>query len=227
MTTKLTLLLAVLVAGCAPGTALVPSGSGAAPGGSTPQKTLIISNRGEPPTLAQRSLVTQGSSLGIPGRFFNATLDVSDVFENNHPQLVEALPEFNTDTWRLFPDGRMETRYTLRSNLTWHDGAPLTPEDFAFALRVYQAPELGSSTIRPIPQMDEIVAQDARTFTIRWKQPYVDAAALGTGTGGGSSGFQALPRHLLEEDFRTMDAVAFTGHPFWTCLLYTSDAADE
>ena len=27
--------------------------------------------------------------------------------------------------------------------------------------------------------MDEIVVQDARTFTIRWKQSYVDAGALG------------------------------------------------
>ncbi len=169
----------------------------------------MISNRGEPPTLAARSLITQGSSLGIPPRFFNATLDLYDIREQSHPQLAEALPQFDTDTWRLFPDGRMETRYTLRPNLTWHDGTPLAPEDFAFALRVYQTPELGSASTLPIPQMDDIVAEDARTLVIRWKQPYVDAGAL-------SNSFQALPRHLLEDDFKTMDPVAFTGHPFWT-----------
>src|SRR5205814_10328205 len=158
---------------------------------------------------AARSLVTPGSSAASPARFFNATLDLPDVHESVYPQLAEALPQFDTDTWRIFPDGRMETRYTLRPNLTWHDGAPLTPEDFAFALRVYKTPELGSANTRPIPQMDEIVVQDARTFVIRWKQPYVDAAGM-------HISFQALPRHLLEEDFKTMDAVAFTGHPFWT-----------
>ena len=208
-------IVAVVVVGCSPQAAAPESGSRAAPGASAPQRTLIISQRGEPPTLAARSLVTQGSSLNVPPRFFNATLDMYDIQQNPHPQLVEALPEFNTDSWRLFPDGRMETRYTLRPNLTWHDGVPLLPEDFAFALRVYHTPELGSSSIRPIPQMDSIEILDVRTFVIRWKQPFVEAGVL-AGNSTGSSGFQALPRHILEDAFQTMDAVAFTGHPFWT-----------
>jgi len=201
--------MAFVVVGCAPGTASLQTESGANRSPSAPQRTLLISNRGEPPTLAARSLVTQGSSLGIPTRFFNATLDMYDVHQNSHPQLAEALPQFNTDTWRLFPDGRMETSYTLKPNLTWHDGTPLLPEDFAFALRVYKTPELGSASIRPVLQMDEIVVQDARTFAVRWKEPFVEAGTL-------SNTFQALPRHVLEEDFKTMDAVAFTGHAFWT-----------
>jgi peptide/nickel transport system substrate-binding protein len=205
----LLLLVSVLLVGCAQGGTSAGHGSGGATGASAPQKTLVISNRGEPPTLATRSLVSQGSSLGIPGRFFNANLDLKDVHENPVPQLAEALPEFNTDTWRVFPDGRMETRFTLRPNLTWHDGTALTPEDFAFALRVYRTPELGSSSISPMPQIDEIVAQDNHTFTIRYKQPHVEAAALGTT-------FQALPRHILEEDFTTMEAAAFIGHAFWS-----------
>jgi peptide/nickel transport system substrate-binding protein len=207
----LSLLMVVAVVGCAPGRPPTESGTGGgtAPSAPTPPKTLVIAQRGEPPTLAARSLVTQGSGLLIPDRFFNATLDVWDMNQVAHPQLAEALPELNSDTWRLFPDGRMETRYTLRPNLTWHDGTPLTSEDFAFALRVFRAPELGSASRRPIPQMDEIVVQDARSFVIRWKAPYVDAAQM-------HISFQALPRHLLEEDFNRMDAAAFTGHPFWT-----------
>src|SRR5438552_1268561 len=201
--------MALVVMGCAPATAPGQPGSSTAPKASAPQKTLVIAQRGEPPTLAARSLVTQGSGLLIPDRFFNATLDVWDMNQESHPQLAEALPELNTDTWRLFPDGRMETRYTLRPNLTWHDGAPLTSDDFVFGLRVYKTPELGSANTRPIPQMDDIVVQDARTFTIRWKQPYVDAAGM-------HISFQALPRHLLEDDLAKMDAVAFTGHSFWT-----------
>ncbi len=209
VTTLLSLSIALVVVGCAPGTAPGQTGPGSAPSAPAPQKTLVIAQRGEPPTLAARSLVTQGTGLLIPDRFFNATLDVWDMNQVSHPQLAEALPELNTDTWRLFPDGRMETRYTLRPNLTWHDGAPLTSEDFAFALRVYKTPELGSSSTRPIPHMDEIVVQDARNFAIRWKQPYVDAAGM-------HISFQALPRHLLEEDLKAMDPVAFTGHPYWT-----------
>src|SRR5262245_36533465 len=127
----------VLAVGCAPSRTPAESGaSGPAQGTPAPQKTLVIAQRGEPPTLAARSLVTQGSGLLIPDRFFNATLDIWDLNQVSRPQLVEALPELNTDTWRLFPDGRMETSYTLRPNLTWHDGTPLTSDDFVFGLRV-------------------------------------------------------------------------------------------
>jgi peptide/nickel transport system substrate-binding protein len=208
-TAVLALSMAVFVVGCAPGASPGQSASGGASRATGPQKLLVIANRGEPTSLAARSLVTAGSSVGIPPRFFNATLDLNDVRENSHPQLAEALPQFGTDSWQVFPDGRMETRYTLRPNLSWHDGKPLHPDDFAFALRLYKVPELGSSSITPVPQMDEIVAHDERSFAIRWRLPYVDAAAL-------VNTFQALPRHILEDDLQSMDSIAFTGHSFWT-----------
>lgn len=209
LTMKLLLLMAFVVMGCAPVGAPSQPGTGAAPGAAAPQKILHIINRGEPPSLAAKSLVQGGSALGIPPRFFNTTFDIVDVREIRHPHLAEALPQLNTDTWRIFPDGRMETRYILKPNLAWHDGTPLHAEDFVFAHRVYKTPELGSATTRPMAQMQEIFAPDARTVVIRWSEPFAEAAELGTT-------FQGLPRHLLEEDFRTMDSVAFTGHPFWT-----------
>ena len=45
------------------------------------------------------------------------------------PYLATALPQLETDTWRVLPDGRMETTFVLRPGLTWHDGEPLTAED--------------------------------------------------------------------------------------------------
>jgi ABC-type transport system substrate-binding protein len=70
-------------------------------------------------------------------------LVLNDDRESPTPYLAEALPTANTDTWRILPDGRMETIYRLRPSLTWHDGAPLTAADFVFAWRVYATPELG------------------------------------------------------------------------------------
>jgi peptide/nickel transport system substrate-binding protein len=202
------LLLSLVLAACAaPGTS-TPTDDAARPGGAA-QRVLAIANFGEPPQLAVKSLVTQGGALGIPSRFFNATFDIVDTREVTHPLIVEALPELNTESWKLKPDGTMETRYTLKPNLTWHDGTPLHAEDFVFAFRVYKTPELGQATSRPIGQMEEVLALDARTILIRWNQPYAEAHTLGVG-------FQGLPRHLLEEDFRSMDAVGFTNHPFWT-----------
>jgi peptide/nickel transport system substrate-binding protein len=70
----------------------------------------------------------------------------------------------------------METTYHLKPNLTWHDGAPLSAEDFVFAWKVYSTPEFGVATSPPIGLMEEVVAPDARTLLIRWRQPYPDAA---------------------------------------------------
>jgi peptide/nickel transport system substrate-binding protein len=57
--------------------------------------------------------------------------------------------------------------------------------------------------------MEEVRAPDDRTLVIRWKQPYGDAVDLGPD-------FQALPRHVLQDDFAQQDPVAFSGNSFWT-----------
>jgi peptide/nickel transport system substrate-binding protein len=173
-----------------------------------PQRTVAIAVRGEPPSLAIRSVTPFTNALRVPLTLFNATLDWTDERETPFAYLAEALPQVNTESWRVFPDGRMETTYRLKPNLTWHDGAPLSADDFVFAWTVYATPQLGVAASPPVSLMDEVVAADPRTVVIRWRQPYAEAAML-------QDTFQALPRHLLQESFQTLDAVAFTSVPFW------------
>ncbi len=165
--------------------------------------------RAEPPTLASKPLQGISGSLTPPLRLFNATLDFLDENESPHAYLADALPQLNADTWRVFPDGRMETTHRLRPNLTWHDGTTLSADDFVFGWRVYASPELGNSGSVPISEMEEVVARDASTVVIRWRRPYPDAARM-------DQTFQALPRHLLEQPFQTLDALGFSNPPFWT-----------
>ena len=40
--------------------------------------------------------------------------------------------------------------------MTWHDGAPLTAEDFAFAWRVYRDPDFGYADSAPLAQIEEV-----------------------------------------------------------------------
>jgi len=164
------------------------------------------------PSLAAKPLVGFSGSLDPPVRLFNGMLDYVDENAVPHPYLVEALPKLNTDTWRVFADGRMETVHRLRPNLRWPDGTALTAEDFAFALRVYAKPELGVAGTKPINLMESVAAPDFRTVVIKWRQPFPDADRM-------DSGFQALPRHVLEADFQSVaegDAQGFINHPFWT-----------
>jgi peptide/nickel transport system substrate-binding protein len=106
----------------------------------------------------------------------------------------------------------METTYKLRPGLAWHDGQPLTAEDFVFAWRVYRSDLPFSS--RPQDKMGNVAAPDPRTLTIRWSSLEVTAGRLETE-------FEPLPSHLLSESFQafaegSMTTEAFLGNPFWT-----------
>jgi peptide/nickel transport system substrate-binding protein len=211
----LTLAAAIALLACAPtgGAPRQGSSTDARPEATAPQKTLVVAMRGEPPSVASKPLVPFSMALYPPLFLFNASLDYRDEREVPHPYLAEALPQLNTDTWRVFPDGRMETTYRLRPNLTWHDGAKLSAEDFVFAWRIYATPQLGATNSPPIGLMAEVTAPDDRTVVIRWRQLYPDAAVMADGW---LIGFQSLPRHILQEPFRDLDPFAFSGLPFWT-----------
>jgi peptide/nickel transport system substrate-binding protein len=144
---------------------------------------------------------------------FNAFLDLYDDQARPVPYLAEALPVLNTDSWTVFPDGRMETRYRLKPNLVWHDGTPLTAHDFVFAYDV-SAPSNGfRSAAVPYNLMQELVASDDRSFAIRWKSLYPDAAVLHLGDV--KFGLPPLPRHILETPY-SQGVEAFQGHPYWS-----------
>jgi peptide/nickel transport system substrate-binding protein len=147
-------------------------------------------------------------------RLFNAQLALSDSQGMPRPYMAEALPQLNTDSWRVFPDGRMETTYRLRPGLAWHDGQPLRAEDFVFAYRVYTG-GLGVFSSSPQDQMEAITAPDPRTLVIRWHSPYADAAALIQGD------LEPLPQHLLEGPFAAVEQDpatrdTFVTDPYWT-----------
>jgi peptide/nickel transport system substrate-binding protein len=134
------------------------------------------------------------------------------------PELLASLPALNTESWQVFPDGTMQTTYTLRPNLTWHDGQPLSPNDFVFAWRVFATRELGQTSQQPIPSISEVSAVDQLHFTIRWNQLYPDAETLSLY----GRQFPPLPQHLLGATFdqlATTGPEAFLNHPYWSTQI--------
>ncbi len=186
------------------GVSRAPSGAPAAE-----PRTLVVAVRSEANSAAAR-LFGAASFNATPSSLFNAGLALVNQRQEASPYLSEALPQLDTDTWRVFPDGRMETTYRLKPSLTWHDGTPLTAEDFAFAWQVYATPQLGSAGSAPINQMDGVEARGPRTVVIQWRRTYPGAGALE------DRDFQALPKHLLEEPFRRLSPDMFASLPFWT-----------
>ncbi|MBM2811926.1 MAG: hypothetical protein HW416_2685 [Chloroflexi bacterium] len=183
------------------------------------RRTLVISVRVEPQTIAAKSLQQAGVTLETSRRLFNAGVALLDSKGGWHPYLVEAIPALDTASWQVEPDGRMVTTFRLRSNVIWHDGTPLSAEDFVFAYQVYATPDLGQSRSTPMSVMADVVATGDRTFEVRWLRPYAQADVVGAGSGGGGE-FGPLPRHLLADSFRDASGSgafdAFAGHPYWT-----------
>jgi peptide/nickel transport system substrate-binding protein len=212
------LLLFVALAACAPAapkTGQSGGGQASAPAQSAASnRPLNMAVRYEVNDLAPKR--TGGASSTWTKRAFNASLALIDNESQTRPYLAEALPQLNTDTWKVNGDGTMETLYRLKPNLTWHDGQPLAADDFVFANQVYTARGLGGTfTSTPQDQIDEVQAPDGRTIVIRWKSLYPQAGALVSGL------LEPLPRHILEGPFAnvaTDPAVldAFLAVPFWT-----------
>lgn len=199
------LVLAALVAGCA-APAATPASQGEPQTSAPPSRTLVLIRRAEPTSSAGKGIPFTESDSRIT--YFDAGLTYIGDQDTAYPYLAAELPRLNTDTWKVMPDGRMETLYRLKPGAVWHDGAPLSAEDFAFAGRVYATTEFGWSRSDPMGQIEEVRAADAATVVIRWRRPFPDADRVT------ASGLPPLPRHILNEPFERAPE-AFQNLDFW------------
>jgi len=127
------------------------------------------------------------------------------------PQLAEAVPSVDNGLWRVLPDGRMETTWRIREGARWHDGAPLTAQDLLFSAQVGQDRELPEFGNVAYASVQVVEALDARTVSVTWKAPYIDADLMF----GTRQYATPLPRHLLEKPFMENKA-GFTQLTYWS-----------
>jgi peptide/nickel transport system substrate-binding protein len=176
-----------------------------------PLRTMVGALRLEPTSLALRPPRETFSNVDHL-RLFNADIANIDDQSVPRPYLVEALPQLDTDSWRVLPDGRMQTTYHLRPNLLWHDGTPLSAEDFVFSWRVYANPDVGLWRQPPFDAIEQVQAADPRTLVLSWKRLYPDAPHMA----GRDRNLPALPRHLLEAPFAAEPLDAFLALSYWS-----------
>lgn len=203
------ILVALIVTSCATPTSRNVAQDPTAGEPSQPARALRVVIRAEPGSLAGTIFLATGITTATARRMFNAGLALEDGDSEERPYLAERLPQLNTGSWRVDPDGAMETTYLLRPNLTWHDGSQLTADDFAFAHGVYRDPAFGISRSPPRSLIEEVRAVDARTLVIRWARPYPEAGELGY------TAFAPLPRHIIEPLYQ-VERDNLPNHPYWT-----------
>jgi len=126
------------------------------------------------------------------------------------PRLAEAVPSIENGLWKVFPDGRMETTWKIRSNARWHDGTAFTTEDLVFTAKLGQDRDLIALGHRGYQFMDSIEALDAQTLVVKWRRPFIGADTMFSSEFG-----IPLPKHLLERIY-VEEKAAFDQQPFWT-----------
>jgi peptide/nickel transport system substrate-binding protein len=137
----------------------------------------------------------------------NAALTIEDDRGVLQPRLAEAVPAIDNGLWIVFPDGRMETTWKIRPGAQWHDGTPLTSDDFIFSSQVRRDRDLPELRAKEWGSVESVEAPDPTTVVVTWREPAITADALFS--------VPALPRHLLERPY-TEDKGRFRDLAYWS-----------
>jgi peptide/nickel transport system substrate-binding protein len=200
----------MIVVGCSAAPS-APTERAAAAGPAGAPKQITVAIRSEPPALYSR-LVGQGSALpGLDALEDLVQAGLVTVGEGGiaRPQLAEQIPSVENGLWQVFPDGRMETRWTIRAGVQWHDGTPFTIGDLLFSADIARDPELANFADAAYGFLERLEALDDRTLIAHWRRPYIAADMLFWRRSG-----NPLPRHLLERTYLENKA-AFLLQPYW------------
>jgi peptide/nickel transport system substrate-binding protein len=198
---------ALLLAACAPAG---PEAASTASAPSPPRVTRTLrmgskleSNKGI------AVFTTQNANQLEVAWMFHQGLSAYDAQGNLEGRVARKVPSVADGDWRVNADGTMELTWKLRPNVKWHDGAPLTADDFAFGIQIVKDPEVPLQRWSGINLVTGVTAPDAETLVVRWAQPYFGATDARPDT------VPAVPRHILGDLYAQGDKAAFTNSPYW------------
>lgn len=106
------------------------------------------------------------------------------------PVLVTELP--SSENGGISDDGKTIT-FTLRDDIVWSDGTPITSEDFVFTYNMYMDSANTVASQSPYDEMESVTAPDERTVVVTFKDVFAPwAATLWKGI---------LPKHILQAEY--------------------------
>lgn len=115
---------------------------------------------------------------------YDKLLSPSPYVTDPQPWLAEEVRAIDPSTWEV----------TLRDDVTWHDGEPLTADDVAFTFTYYEQAESSRHThhVNEIPDIDSVEVVDDETvrFTCAFPCPELGTITL--------ADLPVLPRHIWE-----------------------------
>ncbi|AFY72895.1 ABC-type dipeptide transport system, periplasmic component [Synechococcus sp. PCC 7502] len=140
-------------------------------------------------------LTTDATSSGVLGYIFSSLLKTNGLTAELEPELAES--------WAVAPNG-LEVTFTLRDNLKWSDGQPLTVDDVVFTFNLIFDERIPTSSRdvlrvgkkRELPKLEKL---DARRIKFTISEPFAPFVRYMGGT-------SILPKHILEKTLQENDA---------------------
>jgi len=189
---------ALVATACAP--TIGPESSASSPASSVIQpitrKVVTFADGYEPKAITETFVPGHQSSGNNVKLIVQDALVSNPQFQVYEPQLATELPSLDKSTWKLNPDGTVETIWRLRPNVKWHDGQPFTADDLVFTFQVSRDTSVAGVAVTPTDRLiDSVSASDPLTFVMHWNAPYAVADRTSVG--------DILPKHLLADLYQT------------------------
>jgi peptide/nickel transport system substrate-binding protein len=200
----------VLIVACAPAPAPERSSRpvDGARASQTP-KVITVAINEDPPSFWEVAVGGGGNGGGralLPA--VNQFLAVVGADGTAHPRLLSELPSLERGTWRVAPDGSMETVWRIRPDVRWHDGTPFTPEDLIFSVELNRDPEVPNSNRAGVTPIARMEATGPTDVLVSWTQIYPFADRLA------DRELMPVPKHLLDAAYRESKD-ALLNRPYW------------
>ena len=143
---------------------------------------LVNAMIGEPSNLIAM-IAGDSASSTIAGNIFNSLIKYDEKL-NHAPELAKK--------WMISPDQKTIT-FTLKDNLVWADGTPLTSEDVLFTWQLVTDPNTRTPYASDYLLVKKASAPDKNTFEVTYEETY--APAIDTW-----ASLHILPKHLLKDE---------------------------
>ncbi len=139
-------------------------------------------------------LVTDAGSGEVLGYVFNSLLRSNGLTAKLEPELAES--------WQVAPNG-LEVTFTMRENLKWSDGQPLTVDDVVFTFNLIFDERIPTSSrdvlrVGKKQELPKLQKLDERRIKFTTAEPFAPFVRYMGGTG-------ILPKHILESTIEETD----------------------
>lgn len=159
------------------------------PGEAAP---VILSNLGSDIATLNPILIQDGPSNAVAQRLYPTLLGV-DINTVNFSPVSQDAPFAMATDWSISDDGLTYT-FTLREDLKWSDGTPVTSADYQYIFEAVNSGETNTALTYVLETIESVETPDPYTVVIKVKS--ADCSALNN-----INALQLVPSHIYSEQF--------------------------